>query len=214
MFEFKDELFHHGVKGQKWGVRRYQNEDGSYTSKGRKRYGMDLDLNDKSRKNIAKIRTGEAKRRLDVAKANNDTNYTRIAELQGRVRSAKRNERRVRSIDKGSKLAAKGQTITGNKIKSAVVYSGSQIAAKNLAEYMQKRVDQLQTEGRLTAGHLAVARATAIIGSSTISSLGIAYALKKTSDNRKIRAYYENDSSIKRIGSQEYADVIKRSKNK
>ena len=28
------ELFHHGTKGQKWGVRNYQNEDGSYTSKG------------------------------------------------------------------------------------------------------------------------------------------------------------------------------------
>lgn len=29
-----DELFHHGVKGQKWGVRRYQNEDGTYTEAG------------------------------------------------------------------------------------------------------------------------------------------------------------------------------------
>lgn len=28
---------HHGVKGQRWGVRRYQNEDGSYTDAGRKR---------------------------------------------------------------------------------------------------------------------------------------------------------------------------------
>lgn len=29
-------LAHHGVKGQKWGVRRYQNEDGSLTAKGQK----------------------------------------------------------------------------------------------------------------------------------------------------------------------------------
>lgn len=35
----KDELYHHGIKGQKWGVRRFQNEDGSYTEAGRKRYG-------------------------------------------------------------------------------------------------------------------------------------------------------------------------------
>lgn len=31
-----DYLVHHGVKGQKWGVRRYQNEDGSLTAEGMK----------------------------------------------------------------------------------------------------------------------------------------------------------------------------------
>lgn len=33
-----DYLAHHGIKGQKWGVRRYQNEDGSLTAAGKKRY--------------------------------------------------------------------------------------------------------------------------------------------------------------------------------
>ena len=34
----KHYLYHHGIKGQKWGVRRYQNADGSLTSTGQKRY--------------------------------------------------------------------------------------------------------------------------------------------------------------------------------
>lgn len=31
-------LMHHGIKGQKWGIRRFQNDDGSLTDAGRRRY--------------------------------------------------------------------------------------------------------------------------------------------------------------------------------
>lgn len=33
-----DELYHHGIKGMRWGVRRFQNEDGTLTAQGRQRY--------------------------------------------------------------------------------------------------------------------------------------------------------------------------------
>ena len=35
---YNDELMHYGVKGMKWGVRRYRNADGSLTPKGKKHY--------------------------------------------------------------------------------------------------------------------------------------------------------------------------------
>lgn len=40
MLDEKDYLAHHGTKGQRWGLRRYQNQDGSLTEEGRRRYGV------------------------------------------------------------------------------------------------------------------------------------------------------------------------------
>lgn len=49
---YKDELYHHGIKGQKWGVRRFQNSNGTYTAEGKKRYSKDE--KSERRKQIAK----------------------------------------------------------------------------------------------------------------------------------------------------------------
>lgn len=38
---------HHGIKGQKWGIRRYQNEDGTLTPEGRERYGLKVNQDEK-----------------------------------------------------------------------------------------------------------------------------------------------------------------------
>ena len=57
---------HHGVEGQKWGVRRYQNADGSLTPEGRQHYGLsNLNYNKKfqgSRKEAKKAYLNERKK--------------------------------------------------------------------------------------------------------------------------------------------------------
>lgn len=211
---YENELYHHGIKGMRWGVRRYQNEDGSYTRAGRKRYGMDLDINDKSRTNIAKIRLGEARRRLDVAKTNNSTNTSRLAELKIRERSAKRAIKEAKYIDSGAKRLAKGETITGNSFKAALGYAAAYAGSHALTSALNYSMSNLASQGRLTAGHIAVAKAINTYGGYGMYALSGAYSFKKAVNNEQIRRYNNarafGTSTIKHLGSSEYADRVKK----
>lgn len=66
-----DVLVHHGIKGQKWGERRFQNDDGSLTVAGRQRYGVGTRLT-----NMGKNLGGLATRALaENKKRRNLSNY-------------------------------------------------------------------------------------------------------------------------------------------
>lgn len=62
------ELYHHGILGQKWGVRRYQNKDGSLTAEGIKRYKTDLKFKEKYDKYSAKqeAKTSEKRKQKEL----------------------------------------------------------------------------------------------------------------------------------------------------
>jgi hypothetical protein len=73
---YEDYLYHHGIKGQKWGIRRFQNEDGSYTEAGNKkrRIGfkrkMKGNLDDISDKELARL----------VKRKENENKYNKLYE--------------------------------------------------------------------------------------------------------------------------------------
>ena len=211
-------LSHHGILGMKWGIRRYQNSDGSLTAAGKKRYGYNLDINDKSRSNIARIRLGEARRRLDTAKANNSTNTTRLAELKRRERMAKRSVKDAKSVDKGAKRVAKGETISRNNMKIGLSYLGATAAAYGLTSFLNMRMRDLASQGRWTPKHRAVAEMINTYGSYGIYGLSLAYTYKKSVDNTNIRKYntgqWNGENTIKRVGSEEYKSRVESEKKK
>lgn len=94
-FESEDYLEHHGIMGMKWGVRRYQNEDGSYTEAGRKRYGIGSE-----RKSAKQVKRFLNENDQDIA-----TNKSLIKEAISRYRLRKGNMKKqlVKAIQRKHK---------------------------------------------------------------------------------------------------------------
>ena len=93
-FISQNELYHHGIKGMKWGVRRFQNEDGALTTAGKKRYEDESTGSDKktSSNNGSKTpRKGLIARRKDsltqkyIAKGYSQTAAKTMAEQRMRT---------------------------------------------------------------------------------------------------------------------------------
>lgn len=108
-----NELKHYGILGQKWGVRRYQNPDGSYTDAGKKRYDRLSNYKDKM--------AGKASRRAEEARQSakasmrdyNDMKKYGIKSNAYRVRMEKMRDEREREYDWKRKEGAPRYRDTG-----------------------------------------------------------------------------------------------------
>lgn len=111
-----DEIKHHGIKGQKWGVRRYQNEDGSLTNAGKKRYGTQENFErqypaDKKKTDMAIIGSSR-----DAVRSTKDINKN-LRELE-REKTSKKQKKINKQIEEAVRENAK--SMTDQELRDAV----------------------------------------------------------------------------------------------
>ena len=101
-----DELRHWGVKGMRWGIRRYQNRDGTLTEAGKKRYAKELKklkAEEKMLKN--KERTKAKMDKLEELRKSNEERKQNLGEGK-----AKKTEEKKAEAPKMEKKAVKDMT--------------------------------------------------------------------------------------------------------
>lgn len=114
---WREELYHHGILGQKWGVRRYQNIDGSYTNAGKKRReysstslrgAIARSKNAKIDKSFRDWKENDAKKADAIAKGLNANEKRLIYEKNSGNRDLKRE---YKQANKEYKKALRGNTL-------------------------------------------------------------------------------------------------------
>lgn len=127
-----DELRHHGTKGMKWGVRNYQNKDGSLTAAGRLRYGASK-VGEAAKKVGVKAGTAIKKKREErrveklrkkpLSKLTDSELKERIARLS--------EEKRAFDLTKQMSDVDQNQVVTGKRFVSAAI---NKVAAPALVD--------------------------------------------------------------------------------
>ena len=155
---YNDQIWHWGIPGMKWGVRRYQNKDGTLTEVGKKRYDRDATANDKKKKD----------------------NKLPADALQDPNRWVREDRERAKSVaDAGNQMAGNLKTLSD---KSMSKMTDQEMRERINRAMLEKQYDDMFNPKKVYSGREAVSDTLEVAGSVlaiTSSALSIALAIQK-----------------------------------
>lgn len=101
--EYSEFLAHHGVKGQKWGVRNWQNTDGTYTEAGKHRYGWGYGRQQAASPMTAGVSRSPARKRATVARTSRENVVRARQESQAESEARKARTQTILKIAAGDR---------------------------------------------------------------------------------------------------------------
>ena len=156
-----DELYHHGIKGMKWGVRRYQNADGSLKAAGRKRYTEGGPKSLKGNLHRLAAKNYELNEKT-YEKMGNKTlaSMNRAAKENSLKKAEAADAEKAKRISEKKPLTDEERAARNAKIKKAAIAAGAVAATAALAYAGHKYMKHVNSEADHNLGR---AKAEAII---------------------------------------------------
>lgn len=130
-----DYLAHHGIKGQRWGIRRFQKKDGTLTSAGKKRY------KDSDKEQLKKTQEDSKPKTKPVSQMTDDE----IRAAVNRVKLEAEYRQYVEGPEPES-LLRKALDFTSSTSKKVLLEPAVNAASKGMNSYLEKKVNEIITD--------------------------------------------------------------------